>query len=159
MFSFISDFFNNLLFSLIIPGLGIGVCSLLFSIFIPSTLAIYKIPAQILGIVLCVFFLFTAGRFSEHKKHEAAVAEFRLELASKEALANKISTKTLIQFIDRIKVVEKIKEVPTYVYVTKENDAACRIDPDTASRIRMLLDSAAKGKVPGSASDTNAATK
>ena len=159
MFSFIGIFFTDLLFNLIIPGIGLGVLSLILSIFIPSTFAQYKIPLQVFGIVVFVFFMFTAGRLSEHKKYEAEAAALRLEIAVQTGLANAISTDVLVKYVDKIKIVEKIKEVPTYVYITKEADKNCRIDPATADGIRLLLDNAAKGQVPGTSSNTNATTK
>ena len=159
MFSFITVFFTDLLFNLIIPGIGLGVLSLILSIFIPSTFAQYKIPLQVFGVVVFVFFMFTAGRLSEHKKYEAEAAALRLEIAVQTGLANAISTDVLVKYVDKIKIVEKIKEVKVIEYVTKEDDNACRIDPTTADRIRMLLDSSAKGQVPGTSSNTNATTK
>lgn len=148
MFSFIGIFFTDLLFNLIIPGIGLGLLSLIISIFIPSTFAQYKIPLQVFGVVVFVFFMFTAGRLSEHKKYEAEAAALRLEIAVQTGLANAISTDVLVKYVDKIKIVEKIKEVPVETYVTSTDDAACKIDGPAAVRIRSLLDSAAKGQVP-----------
>ena len=150
MFGFVSNFFSDLLFNLIIPGMGLGLLCIIVSFFIPSTLAIYKIPLQIGGLVLVVFFVFTAGRFSEHKKYEAEAAELRMEIATQTALANRISTDVMVQYVDKVKVVTQIKEVKVTEYVNSQDDQACRIDNDTAIRIRLLLDNAAKGSVPSS---------
>lgn len=159
MFGFIGNFFSELLFNLIIPGLGLGVLSLILSIFVPASLSQYKIPLQLGGLVLVIFFVFTAGRFSEHKKYEAEAAALRFEIAEQTAQANRISTDVIVQYVDKIKIVEKIKMEKVYVYVDKEADIACRIDPSTAGRVRLLLDSSAKGQVPGPASNPNGSTK
>lgn len=159
MFGFIGNFFSELLFNLIIPGLGLGILSLILSIFVPTSLSQYKIPLQLGGLVLVIFFVFTAGRFSEHKKYEAEAAQLRFEIAEQTAMANRISTDVIVQYVDRIKIVEKIKEVKVITYVTQEDDVACRIDPSTASRIRMLLNTSAKGQVPGTTQNPNAVSK
>lgn len=148
MFDFIGVFFSNLTYALIIPGLCFGVLMIVVSLFIPISLGTYKVPMQILGIVLVVFFTFQSGRFSEHNKYEAKALADRLVIVQLEKKSADIGTVVVTKYIDRISVVEKIKEVKTNVYITKEADSQCVISPNISADITRLLNGSGQGVVP-----------
>jgi hypothetical protein len=159
MFSFIASFFNSILFHLIIPGISFGILLIIASTFIPPVFMAYKIPAQLLGLVLIVFFVFQAGRYNEVNKEEKAVLVNNVKVAEKAVASEKINTVATIQYVDRIKIVEKIKEVPTNVYVTQKADIQCPIDLNTSVDIAKLLNSAIRGTVPNTPSDIGTKAK
>ena len=144
MFNFIS----NIVFSLILPGLSVGCLLIIVSFFIPTTHVMYRAPIQILGVIILVFFLFQAGRFSEFQKHEKDRLTNIALVAELKAKSEKINTETIVRYVDRIKVVEKIKEVKTNVYITKEADAACVIGTNTSRELTRMLNSSARGRIP-----------
>ena len=78
------------------------------------------------------------------------MAAARLEIAELKVQAGEVTFQTVTKYVDRIRVVEKIKEVKVIEYVSKEADAKCVIGVDTSDNIRLLLNNAAKGIVPPS---------
>ena len=108
----------------------------------------YKIAAVIAGITLVLAMTFQGGRTYEINKYEKqslidkALIE---ELQTKSAIVN---TKIVTEYIEKIKYVDRIKEVKTNVYITKKDDSACVISPSTSSDIARMLNSASKGKIP-----------
>ena len=150
MFSFITSFFNDFLFTLIIPGILLGVALLVAATFIPTFLTGYKVPVQVLGLVLVVFFVFQTGRSVEVNKNAKAVLEAEAKIAKRETASEKVNTETIIRYVDRVQVVNKIKEVPTNVYVTKETDRACSISAGDSLNVAIVLNDSVRGIVPRS---------
>lgn len=148
MVNYLSMFFSELIFAFIWPGILAGLILIVVSIFIPSIFATYKIPMQLLGCLLVIFFIFQSGRYSEFRKYKEEIAAANLEIATLTADANKISTEAVIKYVDKIKIVTKIKEIPTTIFVTKEADQKCVIDTTTSDNIKTLLNAAAIGQVP-----------
>jgi hypothetical protein len=159
MFSFIANFFNSIIFELIIPGISVGVLLIIVSTFIPPLFVAYKVPAQVLGLVLIVFFVFQAGRYDEVNKQEKAVLVNNVKVAEKAVASEKINTISTIQYVDRIKIVKEIQKVNTNVYVDKKADIQCPIDLNTSVHIAKLLNSAIGGTVPNSPSDIGSKAK
>jgi len=156
MFDFFANFLNNFLFTMIIPGIMAGIALILCAGFLPL---VYKIPAQVLGLVLVVFFVFQSGRYFEVNKAEKAKLENALKVEKIEKAGEKINTETVIRYVDRVKIVEKIKEVKTNVYVTKETDNACVLDLGASRDIARLLNDSARGVVPRTPGDVGSTAK
>lgn len=79
----------------------------------------------------------------ENAKIKAENAE--LHTKSVESTAN-----ATIQYVEKIKYVDRWKEVKTNVYVTKTDDEKCVIDPGTRKSIRMLYNDSIEGRLPES---------
>jgi hypothetical protein len=154
MFNFIS----NIVFSLIIPGISAGVILIVLSIFIPF-FGTYKYPMRIFGAVLIVFFVFQSGRQTEIRIYTAKEIRTQLEIAELNIKSANITTKTVIQYVDKVKIVERIKEVPINVYVKSTDDKACVISPVASDNIVRLLNAASQGKLPDAARSINGAAK
>lgn len=148
MFAFINEFINNIVFALIVPGILTGIVCVVAGSFLPTFLSKYKLLLQLLGLGLILFFVFQGGRSSENSKWKQKELEYQVEIAALQVKSANINTKIIIKYVDRIKIVEKIKEVPTIVYVDPAADAACVINKDTDKKIKNLLDNAATGKLP-----------
>lgn len=148
MFSFLTNFFNAFAFSLIIPGIMAGIGLMIVSTFLPSVLAKYKIAAQVLGLILVVFFVFQTGRYVEVNKAVKVELKAQVKDAERETKSEKVNTETVIRYVDRVKVVEKIREVKTNVYVTQETDRACVIGVGPSADIAILLNDSVRGIVP-----------
>lgn len=120
----------------------IAILVLIFSNFIPI---VYKLPSQVVAVVLICFSLFYLGVANEKKEWAIQVAEAKQKIAELEAKSEKVTTQIVVKYVDRIKTIEKEGKVQ-YVdrYITKENDAACVI-PD--GFVRLHNDSV-EGKVP-----------
>lgn len=151
----IYNFFNEILFSLIIPGICIGLFAMLGSKFIPRLLPMYKLPMEIGGLILVVFFVFQSGREHEYDKS-------KVKLDADKALIKKLSEeneelngKLKAKFSTKIKNVKDIKNEPTILYVDKEADGKCVIEPAAADAITGLLNAALEGKLPTTASRTD----
>lgn len=148
MIDLLKMFTDNALFALVVPGIFFGVLMLLASAFIPDIFKQYKIPAQLTGIFLVLFFTYQGGRYSEYTTWKTKELELAAEIALYKSKSSEITVTTVTKYVDRIKEVEKIKEVPIYVYVPSKADAACIIDDATSDSIRLLFNSTIKGKFP-----------
>ena len=146
----IESFFSHLVFSFIYPGIILGVILLIASYFIPTILDQYKILMRTLGLVLVLFFVFQDGRMIESEKYEKQLAAGELQIAEMEKKSAKVDTQIVTEYVDRIKYVDKIKEIKTNVYVTEKDDSACSISSSSSSTISRLLNSASQGRLPDS---------
>ena len=146
----IESFFSHLVFSFIYPGIILGVILLIASYFIPTILDQYKILMRTLGLVLVLFFVFQDGRKIESEKYEKQLAAGELQIAEMEKKSAKVDTQIVTEYVDRIKYVDKIKEIKTNVYVTEKDDSACSISSSSSSTISRLLNSASQGRLPDS---------
>lgn len=149
---------NNVIYPLIVPGLMSGALAIIVSVFIPNVLAQYKLPILASGIVAVLFFTFYAGKYSEESKYNIAQAEQKAENARLNAKSKEINQDVVIQYVDRIKYVTKWKEIPINVYIPKEADSKCVIDPSTGDYIRMLISTSIKGELPGTTFTVNGNT-
>lgn len=94
------------------------------------------------------------GARSVRDDWNAANAAQAIKLAEAEARAERVTTKVVTEYVDRVRVVREkaktiVKEVP--VYVTPEADAACVV-PRGFVRVH---DGAARNEVPGPAADSD----
>lgn len=151
MLDLLKLFLSDALFALVVPGIFVGFGLLVVAQFVPDILKQYKVPAQLGGIVLILFFTFQAGRYNEYTKWRLDQSVMQSEIAMYKSNATEISETVLTKYVDKIRYVEKIKEVPVNVYIPEKADQLCYISPVTSTNIRMFLNSAAEGKLPQSA--------
>jgi hypothetical protein len=146
MFSLIPDsFFVWITYILVGLGLALYVASKLVSI-IPF-IKQYKLPAEIIGIVLLVTGAYMYGGYGTEKMWRERVkdAEDKIKIAEQQAVEanSKIQTK-IVERVKEIKVFQdRIKEV----IVEKEKiiDAQCKVAPEAID----ILNTAAKGAKTG----------
>ena len=143
----ISAFINNLTWALIVPGIALGVLLLLAGKVLPSAFTQFKLPAQLAGIVLVLFFTFQSGRFNMNEELAKKNKEQEIEIALLYASAGNITTQIQTEYITETKIVEKWREVKIPYYIPAAADAACRID-ELAPKFRELINNAAKGVPP-----------
>lgn len=155
----IYNFFNEILFSLILPGIGLGLFAMLGSKFIPTLLPQYKLPLEIGGLVLVVFFVFQAGREHEYDKTKAKIEEDKALIKKLGEETDELNRQLKSKFAVKTKIVKEIKNVPTIIYVPKEADTKCVIEPNVASDIAGLLNSAVEGKLPSGATRVDGEAK
>lgn len=154
----IYNFISSILFTLIIPGILLGILLTFISIFIAS-LNPYKYILQIIGTSLIIFFALQYGREYEIDKYTKTEAKYKLEIAELAVKSANITTNTVIEYVDRIKIVDRIKEVPINVYINSTDDKMCNISTATSGNIIRLLNSASQGKLPGATGNTNVTTR
>jgi hypothetical protein len=155
MLSFIT---THLIYPLIIPGFLAGIISIIVSIFVPTFFPQYKYILQAVGAVLILVSTFMGGHWFAERSIAIERAEVQAEnarLASKSTEATLTST---IQYIEKIKYVDRWKEVKTNVYITSEADQKCVIDPATRKSIRMLYNGSIQGLVPEATGTSNGST-
>lgn len=159
MLELLQMFTSELLFTLIVPGLFAGIGLVVVGWFLPDILAQYKIPGILLGVFLVLFFTYQSGRYAEFTKNKIQILEQQAEIAKLNAKSGEVTIETIIEYRDKIKYVEKIKEVPINVYIPTEADRACHIDDITGRNIRMLINSSNKGELPSAPIRINGSTK
>jgi len=107
----------------------------------------YKLPIQIISIVLLVSGIYMEGAISNEEKWQALVREMEAKVALAEEQSKNANSKIEYKFIDKIKKVketqvivqEKVKEVAAKI------DAECKITPEAIS----ILNAAARNVIPG----------
>lgn len=140
--------FSDALFAFVVPGLVIGSLSIFIGACLPSLLNKYKLVLIVSGVLVVLFFTFHAGRHREVIKYEQKILIQKVLIAELKTKSAKIETKVITEYVDKIKFVEKIKEVKTNVYVTQKDDSACVISADASADISRLLNSAGRGQLP-----------
>ena len=155
----IYNFFNEILFSLVLPGIGIGLFAMLGSKFIPRLLPQYKLPVEIFGLILVVFFVFQAGREHEYDKAKSQRIADKLQIDTLTAETLRVNAQLSKNFIKKTGNVKGIKSEPTIIYVPKEADGKCIIEPTVSADITGLLNSAIEGKLPTTTSGTDGKTE
>ena len=114
----------------------------------------YKLPAELVGVVLLVVGAYLFGGYGVQKAWLARVAELEAKVKVAEEKSQKVNT------VIETKIVEKIKVVKENVYVNREIikevagkqlDAQCTLPKSTIS----LHDSASRNEVPERAAATD----
>jgi hypothetical protein len=157
MIIFLSTVFHQFIYTLILPGLLLGIGAIILSLFLPNFA--YKKPVFITGVVAIIFFTFFSGKYISETKWEAKwelhETEQALEIAKLEAAAAFITTETVVMYVDKIKVVEKLKTEYRTVYVDKY------ITPEIDNQFPLpnsfvtLHDSAVRVEFPPAPSETS----
>lgn len=155
----IYNFFNEILFSLILPGIGLGLFAVLGSKFIPKLLPQYRLPVEIGGLILVVFFVFQAGREHEYDKAKTQRIADKLQIDTLTAETLRVNAQLSEKFKEKTVNVKGIKNEPTIIYVPKEADNKCIIEPTVSADIARLLNSAIEGKLPSTTPGIDGKTK
>lgn len=122
----------------------------------PWKLPSIKIPRQVWAyagvLVVAIFtglFIYNSGRNAEEKKWLAKVERGKELVEKLRANQGKITIKTEVRYVDRVKVIKekaRVIEKKILVYIPVDT-------PDLPGGFRVLHDSAALGTVPGAAED------
>lgn len=111
----------------------------------------YAIPIQLLSFVTLLISIFLCGGLANEASWQLKVAKTNAEIAELKAKSEKVSTKVVTKYIDRIQVVkEKGNEIVKYV--NKESDSKCELP----NSFVVLHDAAAKNELPDPARASNA---
>lgn len=103
----------------------------------------YALPIQLLSFVTLLVSVFLCGGLVNEASWQLKVAKTNAEIAELKAKSEKVSTKVVTKYIDRIQVVkEKGNEIVKYV--NKESDAKCELP----NSFVVLHDAAAKNELP-----------
>jgi len=102
----------------------------------------YKLPIQVLSLLLLVAGIYMEGAISNEEKWQALVKEMEAKVALAEEKSKNANSKIEYKFLDKVKVVEKTQVViqEKIKEVEKVIDAKCEIDPSVIS----ILNEAAK---------------
>ena len=111
----------------------------------------YALPIQLLSFVSLLISVFLCGGLANEASWQLKVAKTNAEIAELKVKSEKVSTKVVTKYIDRIQVVkEKGNEIVKYV--NKESDAKCELP----NSFVVLHDAAAKNELPDSTRASNA---
>jgi len=111
----------------------------------------YALPIQLLSFVALLLSVFLCGGLANEAAWQLKVAKTNAEIAELKAKSEKVSTKVVTKYIDRIQVVkEKGNEIVKYV--NKESDAKCELP----NSFVVLHDAAAKNELPDPTRASNA---
>ena len=115
----------------------------------------YAIPIQAISFIVLVISVFFCGGLSNEASWQLKVAKANVEIAELKVKEEKITTKIVTKYIDRIQVVkEKGNEIVKYVDVIKESDSKCELP----NSFIVLHDAATKNELPDPARITDAGT-
>ena len=111
----------------------------------------YAIPIQLLSFVILLISIFLCGGLANEASWQLKVAKTNAEIAELKVKSEKVSTKVVTKYIDRIQVVkEKGNEIVKYV--NKESDSKCELP----NSFVVLHDAAAKNELPDPSRASNA---
>lgn len=102
----------------------------------------YKLPIQVISLLLLVAGIYMEGAISNEEKWQALVKEMEAKVALAEEKSKNANSKIEYKFIDKVKLVDKTQVViqEKLKEVEKVIDAKCEIDPSVIS----ILNEAAK---------------
>lgn len=111
--------------------------------------SIHATGIQVAGILLTVLGVWYAGGIAKDREYQERIAELKLQIARAEQAAAEANAKIEYVYVDRVKVVEKIKyEVISSIREnSSELDANCKISPkavDILNQSAEALNQAAK---------------
>lgn len=113
----------------------------------------YALPIQLLSFVSLLISVFLCGGLANEASWQLKVAKTNAEIAELKAKSEKVSTKVVTKYIDRIQVVKQ-KGNEIVKYINKESDARCELP----NSFVVLHDAAAKNELPDSTRATDART-
>lgn len=111
----------------------------------------YALPIQLLSFVSLLISVFLCGGLANEASWQLKVAKTNAEIAELKAKSEKVSTKVVTKYIDRIQVVKQ-KGNEIVKYINKESDAKCELP----NSFVVLHDAAAKNELPDSTRATDA---
>lgn len=100
---------------------ALGIIGLvgIFVTYIPFIPKIYKIPVQILSIVLVATSVYMAGAISNEQEWQLRVKEMEAKAAKAEAESQKVNTKIVTKLVKRTEVV-RVKGQEVIKYIDRE---------------------------------------
>lgn len=105
----------------------------------------YALPIQLLSFVSLLISVFLCGGLANEASWQLKVAKTNAEIAELKAQSEKVSTKVVTKYIDRIQVVKQ-KGNEIVKYINKESDSKCELP----NSFVVLHDAAAKNELPDS---------
>ena len=84
----------------------------------------YKLPIQILGVVMMGALLFLAGESKSNREWEQKMDSARERIAQLEKRQPEVSIQVVTEYVDRIKYIEKVNVQTVREFITVENDKA-----------------------------------
>ena len=129
-------------------GIIIGCGLVLVSLIMPAAFYQYSVVSLIGGVLLIALCFFQYGRLVEVEKYEKQTLINNAHIAELETKSAVVDTKIITEYVDKIKYVDRIKEIKTDVYITKEDDSGCVISASTSDSITRMLNDASKGILP-----------
>lgn len=135
LFTFIVGLLPTAFLSVIIDGLlGIGVAATIAAFFIPNVPFItqYKLPLQILGIVLLTLGVYLKGSYETEVAWREKVENLEKKVAASEAKAPIINTIIETKIVKQVERITDVKHVIHDVIVTQEKiiNGACELTPE-----------------------------
>lgn len=154
--NFIPDSVLIYILSTMIGAGVLGYCASIFLRYIPA-INLYAIPIKIASIVVFLLGIFFMGGYGVEMSWRAKVEDMKQEIAKKEEESKEATSKVIVKYVERIKVVKEtsdvqIKAIPQLI--SKDADAKC----DVPNGFVVLHDAAAKNEIPDTTSGTNAAS-
>lgn len=124
------NFLPDWVFHLILVVGVLGLIASYFFKFVPF-ITTYRIQLQVVSIILTVLGVWYEGGIAKDREYRERIAELKLQVAQAEKAAAEANAKIEYVYVDRIKVVEKIKyEVLNSIRESSsELDANCVISP------------------------------
>lgn len=109
-----AELFELVTHTIFFVGLLATIAGFLLS-FIPG-LSLYKLPLQILGIIVLVSGTYFEGMLAKDKKHKQEIAELELKLKDAEIKAAAVNTKVIKEVLTRREVIkEKGEDIIKYI--------------------------------------------
>jgi len=149
---FILEFLPQWTFYAITVAGVVGICiAFMFSGLIPIT---YKLPLELISILLFTFGVYTLGAISNESAWQLKVSRMESDIVKKELAAAEITNTVITKYVDRVQIVKGktnviIQKVPEYI--TKYDDSKCVVNNGFVE----LLNASAKNEVPHSSGIAN----
>jgi uncharacterized coiled-coil protein SlyX len=103
----------------------------------------YKLPLQLLSILLLVFGVWFEGGMSNEASWQSRVKELEVKIAESEKKSAETNTQIETVYVDRVQVVKEVQYVTqkTIKANASKFDKTCKIDPEVIT----ILNSSARG--------------
>jgi hypothetical protein len=142
---------DTIIHLIVIAGI-LGIVASFFMGFIPF-INTYKLPIQIICIILLTFGVYSEGIKSEKAEWELKVKEMQVKVAEAETKSSELNTQISEQLNKNIKLNEDVKNAQNKVIekIITKYDSKCEL-PNATIR---LHDSSSQNEIPGSASNSD----
>lgn len=128
--------------------LAIGIIATLVSFFVTilPLLDKYRLPAQVLSVILLTMGVYFKGGYEIETTWRAKVAELEAKIQVAEQASHQTTVQVETKIVEKIKYVDRVKwKTKTVIKeVEKVIDAECKVVPDALN----ILNSSARDKVP-----------
>ncbi len=121
-----------------LPLIFLAVCIIVIGYLIPFDG--YKISVQFAGIVLLTTMVFFAGKSSERDYWKNQAIEAELEISYLRAKSSDISTEIVTKYVDKVRIIERNRDIPVSVYVNNEDSAKCVINEGFVKHYNSIVE-------------------